>query len=291
MLYRLPSLLHEMGQDILPHPDAGSRAPVARIKQLTTAGERTSFITEHTLIFVLEGQKHLRIESVTYTAEPGQLMVIKRGIYVMSELMQPGSNYEALLVFFTDAFVQQFVHQHQLMPLQPVSAPAYIRIPTNNLLDDYKTQFLGYFGKQVDGLDTLLHLKQQELMLLLLASPYKSQVLSFLQSIAWGHPQDIGYIVKKHLFQSLSLEELAKLSNRSLASFKRDFQQLFGSAPKKWINDQRLEHARSILQHSNKQVSEIALECGFENTPHFIRIFKQKFGVTPNAARAKNAIV
>ena len=128
-------------------------------------------------------------------------------------------------------------------------------------------------------------------MLLLLASPYKHQVLSFLQGIVWGQPQDIGYIVKKHLFQPLSLEELAKLSNRSLASFKRDFQQVFGSAPKKWINDQRLEHARMVLHHSNKQVSEVALECGFENTPHFIRIFKQKYGITPNAIRAKNAIV
>jgi AraC-like DNA-binding protein len=115
--------------------------------------------------------------------------------------------------------------------------------------------------------------------------------LTFLQSITFGQPLDVEYIVRKHLFQPLSIEELAKLSGRSLASFKRDFQQQFQCAPKKWINDQRLEHARMMLHHSHKQVSEVAMECGFENIPHFIRIFKQKYGVTPNGARAKNAII
>jgi AraC-like DNA-binding protein len=112
-------------------------------------------------------------------------------------------------------------------------------------------------------------------------------VLALLQNIAFGQPYDIDFIVRKHLLQPLSLEELAKLSGRSLASFKRDFQQQYNSAPKKWINDQRLEHARLLLQHSHKNVSEIAMECGFENIPHFIRIFKQKFGLTPNSVRTQ----
>jgi AraC-like DNA-binding protein len=150
---------------------------------------------------------------------------------------------------------------------------------------------MGYFGKTVDGLETILQLKLQEVLLLLLAGSHRSQVLQFLQSIVFGQPLNIDYIVRKHLFQPLTLEELAKLSGRSLASFKRDFQQQFQSSPKKWINDQRLEHARMLLHHSGKQVSEIAMECGFDNIPHFIRIFKQKYGITPNSTRAKNAII
>jgi transcriptional regulator GlxA family with amidase domain len=150
---------------------------------------------------------------------------------------------------------------------------------------------MGYFGKTVAGLENILQLKLQELLLLLLAGSHKKQVLNFLQNIAFGQPLDIDYIVRKHLFQPLTLEELAKLSGRSLASFKRDFQQQYQSSPKKWINDQRLEHARMMLHHSNKQVSEVAMECGFDNVPHFIRIFKQKYGTTPNSARTKNAII
>lgn len=255
--------------------------PLARYRKATAAGKRTSFITEHTLIFVLHGHKFLHLEEQTHTAEAGHLVLLKRGIYALSEFVPDGLNYEALLLFFTDDFVKKFLHTHQLTTAQSPATAAHLVVPTNELLNGFKTQFMGYFGKQLPGLESILQLKLQELMLLLLAGPQGQQVKAFFQSIAFGQPLEIDFIVRKHLFQPLSLEELAKLSGRSLASFKRDFQQQYNTAPKKWINEQRLEHARLLLLHSGKNVSEVALECGFENSPHFIKIFKQKFGVTP----------
>lgn len=276
--------------------DAGllqlGNVPLARYRQATAAGKRTSFITEHTLIFVLHGHKFLHLDEQTHRAESGHLVLLKRGIYVVSEFVPDGLNYEALLLFFTDDFVKKFLHTYQLIPTSQASLTnAHLIIPVNELLNDFKTQFMGYFGKNIPGLDNILPLKLQELMLLLLSGPQRQQVLALLQNIAFGQPVDLDFIIRKHLLQPLSLEELAKLSGRSLASFKRDFQQQYNSSPKKWINDQRLEHARLLLQHSHKNVSEVAMECGFENTPHFIKIFKQKFGVTPNSIRTpgKNA--
>lgn len=259
--------------------------PLATYRIATAAGKRTSFITEHTLIFVLHGHKFLHFEDHTHTTEAGHLVLLKRGIYAMSEFVPDGLNYEALLLCFTDDFVKKFLHTHQLTTTHSPATAAHLVVPVNDLLNGFKTQFMGYFGKQLQGLDSILQLKLQELMLLLLAGPQGQQVKAFFQSIAFGQPLDIDFIVRKHLFQPLSLEELAKLSGRSLASFKRDFQQQYNSAPKKWINEQRLEHARLLLLHSHKNVSEVALECGFENSPHFIKIFKQKFGVTPSKVK------
>jgi AraC-like DNA-binding protein len=287
MLLRFPSSINHSGADALQVADR----PFARYRQASAAGKRTSFITEHTIIFVMQGHKLLHVEDQTHTAEAGHIVMMKRGIYIMSEFVPDGLNYEAMLLFFTDEFVKKFLHSHHLTTSNTTEIASHLVIPTNELLDGFKNQFLGYFGKTMDGLESILQLKLHELMLLLLAGPQKQQVLSFLQNIAFGQPLSIDYIVRKHLFQPLSLEELAKLSGRSLASFKRDFQQQYQSAPKKWINDQRLEHAKMQLQHSNKQVSEVAMECGFENIPHFIRIFKQKYGTTPNSIRAKTAII
>lgn len=260
--------------------------PLARYRIATAAGKMTSFITAHTLVFVLHGHKFLHTEERTHTAEPGHLVLLKRGIYTMSEFVPDGLNYEALLLFFTDDFVKKFLHTHQLTTTTSPATETLLVISNTELLDGFKTQFMGYFGKTIPGLESILQLKMQELMLLLLAGPQGQQVLAFLQNIAFGQPLEIDFIVRKHLLQPLSLEELAKLSGRSLASFKRDFQQLYNCAPKKWINEQRLEHARMLLQHSTKNVSEVALECGFENIPHFIRIYKQQFGFTPNSIRS-----
>jgi AraC-like DNA-binding protein len=261
--------------------------PLARYRKATAAGKRTSFITEHTLIFVLRGHKYLHIEEQTHMAETGQLVLLKRGIYALSEFVPDGLDYEALLIFFTDDFVKKFLHTHQLSITGGAATTAHLVIPVNGLLNSFKTQFMEYFGKTMNGLESILQLKLQELMLLLLGGPQGQQILSFLQGIAFGKPIDIDFIVRKHLLQPLSLEELAKLSGRSLASFKRDFQQQYNCAPKKWINEQGLEHARMLLQHSGNNVTEVAQECGFENIPHFIRIFKQKFGFTPNSLRGK----
>jgi AraC-like DNA-binding protein len=265
--------------------------PLARYRKATAAEKRTSFITEHTIVFVLQGHKFLHIEEQTYTAEPGQLILLKRGIYAMSEFVAEGLNYEALLIFFTDDFVKKFLHTHQLTITQSPATTAPLVIPANELLNGFKTQFMGYFGKAMHGLESILQLKLQELMLLLLGGPQGQQVLAFLQNIAFGQPVDLDFIVRKHLLQPLSLEELAKLSGRSLASFKRDFQQRYNCPPKKWINEQRLEHARMLLQHSGNNVSEVAMECGFENIPHFIKIFKQRFGFTPNSNRGEGAVL
>ena len=284
MLIRFPTSSFDKHEDVLQL----GNTPLARYRKATAAGKRTSFITEHTLIFVLQGYKFLHIEEQTHTAETGQLVLLKRGIYAMSEFVPDGLDYEALLLFFTDDFARKFLHTHHLTTTTSPATAAHLVIPSNELLDGFKTQFMGYFGKTLPALESILQLKLQELMLLLLGGPQGQRVLTFLQNIAFGQPLEIDFIVRKHLLQPLSLEELAKLSGRSLASFKRDFQQQYNCAPKKWINEQRLEHARMLLQHSGKNVSEVALECGFENTPHFIRIFKQKFGFTPNTSRGQN---
>jgi len=103
-------------------------------------------------------------------------------------------------------------------------------------------------------------------------------------------PEDLEFIVRTYLLQPVTLEEMASLSNRSLASFKRDFQRHYQSAPRQWINRQRLEHAQMLLNNTDRQVSDVALACGFESVSHFIRIFRKAFGVTPRALRAKKAI-
>jgi transcriptional regulator GlxA family with amidase domain len=80
---------------------------------------------------------------------------------------------------------------------------------------------------------------------------------------------------------NLKLEEFAELCNRSLSAFKRDFKKHFSNTPGKWLLEKRLQHAHKLLQHSDKNVNEAAFESGFENTSHFSRSFKERFGYSP----------
>jgi len=260
----------------------------ARYKHETAAHKKTVFIHENSLVYVLEGHKKLHTPSATLTAEKGKLLLIKRGVYVMSEFIQEGLDYQALVIYFSDDFIRQFCLKHiSQIANEESDALPHLILSSNALLDSFKDQYLSYFRHQFENLESILRLKLDELFLLLLSGKESQEVRSWLNSIAHEHPLPLEGLMKKYLFHPLTLTELARLSGRSLASFKRDFNHQYNATPKKWIHHQRLLHSRMLLQNGDQNVSEVAYECGFENIPYFIRSFKKEFGITPNASRSK----
>ncbi|GEP92682.1 AraC-type transcriptional regulator N-terminus [Chitinophaga terrae (ex Kim and Jung 2007)] len=263
----------------------------ALLKQRTKAHKRTLFLEENVLIFVIEGHKLLHFENTTVKISEGSVLVLKRGFYVMSDFVEDGLNFQSLLIYFSNEHLKKFLLKFNYAKAVPHNNEEFLNIPLTPALENFREHYLHYFSQHFDALGTVLNLKLYELYLLLLSSPQQQQVLSFFQQIAFQQPTDLGYIIKQHLFQPLSLPELAKLSGRSLASFKRDFTQQFHKAPGRWISEQRLEHARILLQQTNKQVAEIAYECGYNNVPHFIKSYKQLFGLTPNQDRSNKVMI
>ncbi|MDE6499663.1 MAG: AraC family transcriptional regulator [Rikenella sp.] len=92
-------------------------------------------------------------------------------------------------------------------------------------------------------------------------------------------------IIRSSIFENLTIEELALRTNKSLTSFKNDFQRVFGETPHRWIIRQRLLHARLLVVSTNKAISQIGYECRFDNISHFIKLFKREFGLTPLSMR------
>ena len=52
---------------------------------------------------------------------------------------------------------------------------------------------------------------------------------------------------------------------------------------------QRINHARELLAHTEKSVVQIAIECGFCDQSHFSRSFSRHVGETPRGFRKKNS--
>jgi len=80
---------------------------------------------------------------------------------------------------------------------------------------------------------------------------------------------------------NLTLPEYARMTGRSLSKFKRDFRATYGETPGKWLVRKKLEWSRYRLESEDIAIGQLALECGFEDTSHFIKIFREQFGSTP----------
>ena len=98
-------------------------------------------------------------------------------------------------------------------------------------------------------------------------------------------------VIHENIFNDISVEMLASMTNRSLTAFKKEFKRLFGAPPHRWIIEQRLNRAKILLASTSRTVSEIGTECGFSNISHFIKLFKQRYHTTPAAFRHRHSMI
>ena len=81
---------------------------------------------------------------------------------------------------------------------------------------------------------------------------------------------------------NIPLAQFAKLTGRSISTFKRDFQEIFNQTPNKWLIKKRLDLAHFLISKQGKKPNEIYDDVGFVNFSHFSRSFKAEFGINPS---------
>jgi AraC family transcriptional regulator, exoenzyme S synthesis regulatory protein ExsA len=133
--------------------------------------------------------------------------------------------------------------------------------------------------------ENLVVTKLKELLILLSKSEKATSISDFVQSLFVSSEYEFKEVVRKNLYSSLSMNELAYLCGMSLATFKRKFAQVFHQSPAKYLLHKKLEMAEHQLLNQLKPISDIAYDCGFESVPHFNKAFKRHFHHAPSAYR------
>ena len=96
--------------------------------------------------------------------------------------------------------------------------------------------------------------------------------------------QAIDYI-QAHLGENLSLSELANKLSMSQYYFCRLFKQSTGLSPHQYLIHQRIEQAKHLLKNLDHTITFVAMECGFANSSHFAKCFRQVTGMNPKQFR------
>lgn len=85
--------------------------------------------------------------------------------------------------------------------------------------------------------------------------------------------------------EQFGVPELCKALGVSRAQLYRKFKALTGQTVARYFRSLRLHKAKSLLQTTDLNISEIAFETGFKDPAHFTHAFKEEFGENPSAAR------
>ncbi len=91
--------------------------------------------------------------------------------------------------------------------------------------------------------------------------------------------------IENHFYQNISLEEVSRQVGMNTAYFSTLFKKQTGKKYIEYLTDLRMEKARRLLRNTDLKVSAVAEMVGYSSTKHFARIYKEKYGVTPNSGR------
>jgi AraC-like DNA-binding protein len=87
--------------------------------------------------------------------------------------------------------------------------------------------------------------------------------------------------IQKNRGGTLDIEDIANHAYVSPSYLAKLFRTELKSTVKKYVLEQRMEAARSMLMNTEMSIQEIARFTGYMQPPQFIRVFKQVHNVTP----------
>jgi AraC-like DNA-binding protein len=85
-----------------------------------------------------------------------------------------------------------------------------------------------------------------------------------------------------------TMDEICKRAYMEKSQFYSYYTTFFKATPKAEILNARIEKAKNLLINEGMQVYQVAESCGFKNTSHFIRYFKNKCQCSPGEFRKKS---
>lgn len=244
---------------------------------------------EAAFVYTLKGSCVSYSETDELRIVANQAVLAKSGNSTFKTLIYNGNKaYSAISIRFNKEVLEK-IYNDSPLPFYKESnnrlTANSVKIENNELLSQFSKGLIYYFDHQELLTDELLVLKLKELIVLLLQTEGAPKVLEIMFNLFENRTFEFKEIIKAHIFSSLSIAELAQLTNHSLSSFKKEFKRVYNDTPNNYIIDQRITRVAELLPTSNDTVSNIAYDCEFKTLAHMSRVFKTKYGVSPSEYR------
>lgn len=97
--------------------------------------------------------------------------------------------------------------------------------------------------------------------------------------------REFNFLVEQHFRTKHSVEEYALLLYKSPKTLANLFKKTGNKTPSQFIQSRIMLEARRLLRYTDKSISEIAYEIGYEDIQSFSRFFKKQEGESPSDFR------
>lgn len=141
--------------------------------------------------------------------------------------------------------------------------------------------------------------KELELRVQHLITQHEALREKFSKALAEGKEKEVDIAVPdRHFLEKLNaiisekmqqgdidIESIASALCMSQKQLRGKVSSITGETPSSYIQHLRLNKACTLLNTTDSQIGEIAMQCGFDDSAYFSRLFKQVYGITPTQFR------
>ncbi len=238
------------------------------------------------LYFFISGSVTYAVEGNTYKLIPGDILIINDK-ELHKAFIRDDTSYERIVIWLNPNYLKSYcTEKTDLLSCFDSSRPG-----RNNLLRMKPEQFQKVY-EIVQGLGTAcsgdgygndllkgLYLQQ---ILIYINKAYLARADQELEpdSAPAGLISRIIQYINANLEGDISLDTLSSMFYISKYYLSHQFKSTTGLTLHKYIQQKRLIAAKELLKES-RPISEVCSKCGFGDYSHFIRTFKNEYGVSP----------
>ena len=240
------------------------------------------FVHEHVLGYIMTGEVHSFNHHGAHIFKEGMIGLIRRNQLIKSvKVPRPGGDFKSINIFLEQDLLRRYAAENKQPAIPRYTGEPIIELTGDPFIKGYFDSLLPYFDNSAQMNPALAELKTREAVeLLLRANP---ELKNLLFDFSEPHKINLEAYMNQHYMYNVSTAQFARLTGRSLAGFKRDFEKVFSMPPGKWLQQKRLHEAYYQISEKGRKASDVYLDVGFENLSHFSYSFKKTFGVVPSA--------
>ncbi|WP_249219729.1 AraC family transcriptional regulator [Chitinophaga sp. HK235] len=247
----------------------------------TAFREGEQFVLHHSLSMVISGEMELDDGTERKVFRKGDVYLARKN-QLLKFIKKPTEveEFKSLSMRFDEELLKQVSAQEGFHLEEKLKTPAFIDLSEAQHLRYFMESLLQYQELLENKAPELLELKQREALMLLFV--HRKDLRKVLFDFSDPHKINLEEFMQKNYHFNVRLERFAYLTGRSLATFKRDFQKIFQTSPRSWLQQRRLQEAYSLITQKRQRPNDIYLDLGFEDLSHFSFAFRKQFGQSPS---------
>jgi len=237
----------------------------------------------------VEGETNIISPIETVTTHKSEGVVLSCGNYLNDYIKASSAEYCEIIIIHLYPETLKAIYDNELPELindiKKIEPVKIRKIEASQLLKNYIDSIQFYFENPELVSEQLLKLKLKELILLLAKTDNTEAIATLVNSLFISTVYDFKKVIEANIYNNLSIDELAVLTNLSLSSFKREFSKVYNQPPARYIKKKKLEKAAKLLSATNQRISDIAYNCGFSDVAHFSKSFLNEYNISPSDYR------